>query len=369
MIKTQKPNGYWQNKERCIAEAKKYDNIGKWCSKSSASYNQTRKNGWLDECTAHMVNLRKPLNIWTLETCLVEALKFNTRNEWQKANSACYRASKLFGWFEECTKHMVILKRPKISWTLEACVDKAKNYISKPEWKKGSYQSYKTAYDNNWFEECTKHMPIIIKKTRKIWTKELCLVEALKFKTRLDWKNGHSFSYNASVRYGWNIECTAHMVKKITPRGFWDKEKCLAEASKYFRKIDWIKNSSASYQTAYAKGWFEECTAHMNTRKLTKELCLAEASKYSTRKEWKKNHSPTLNSAKRNGWYDECTAHMTRLLKPRGYWEIKENCLAEALNFKSKQEWQLKSNGSKKSAKQHGWYDECTKHMKNNKID
>ena len=47
------------------------------------------------------------------------------------------------------------------------------------------------------------------------------------------------------------------------PFGYWTKERCLEEASKYKLKTEWRRCSGSSYYAAKQKGWLEECTAHM----------------------------------------------------------------------------------------------------------
>jgi len=58
-MKTKKPNHYWDNKEICLKEALKYTNKNDYRTKSSRSYDVSRKNGWLSEVCSHMENKRK----------------------------------------------------------------------------------------------------------------------------------------------------------------------------------------------------------------------------------------------------------------------------------------------------------------------
>jgi hypothetical protein len=95
----------------------------------------------------------------------------------------------------------------------------------------------------------------------------------------------------------------------------------------------------------------------------TKELLINEARKWKNLKDWREL-GEGMSRAKPLGCYDECISHMIYKTKPIGYWNQKENVLAEALKYKSKVEWQAKSNGSMKSARKNGWLDECTAHMK-----
>jgi len=47
----------------------------------------------------------------------------------------------------------------------------------------------------------------------------------------------------------------------------WTKEKCLEEALKYSRKVDFQKNSGSAYQISYKNDWLEEICTHMKINK------------------------------------------------------------------------------------------------------
>ena len=53
---TKKPNGHWNKKENCVAEAQKYANIRDWQLGSPGSLAGAYKNGWMHDCTSHMTN-------------------------------------------------------------------------------------------------------------------------------------------------------------------------------------------------------------------------------------------------------------------------------------------------------------------------
>lgn len=51
LMTKKRPNGYWQCKENCIAEAMKYTNFRKFTKESQGCYNACRINGWINELT------------------------------------------------------------------------------------------------------------------------------------------------------------------------------------------------------------------------------------------------------------------------------------------------------------------------------
>jgi len=52
-----------------------------------------------------------------------------------------------------------------------------------------------------------------------------------------------------------------------------------------------------------------------------------------------------------------------RSRKPNGYWSNRENCVNNASLFESLSSWEQHSSAAVASARQHGWLDECTRHM------
>jgi hypothetical protein len=148
----------WKDKERCLEVAKRHGSIRQWQLNHSTSYSMAKKNGWFDECIAHMVPTKHPSRYWTKERCMEDALRYSNKTEWLKQNAKCYQAANRNGWLKECTVHMIGLRKPKGYWTLERCMEEAKKYASRKEWGLKSGGSYFYARYNKWVEECTTHM-------------------------------------------------------------------------------------------------------------------------------------------------------------------------------------------------------------------
>jgi hypothetical protein len=92
--------------EACKAEAAKYTTRKKWVVGHRTSYNIAQRKGWLDECCLHMPVFAPRKDGWTLERCMEEAKKFETRSAWKDGHKCSYRAASYHGWLKECTVHM-----------------------------------------------------------------------------------------------------------------------------------------------------------------------------------------------------------------------------------------------------------------------
>ena len=100
------PNGYWNNLDNCLAEARKYQTISEWQKGSPLSYRWAAKNGWLEKCSAHMAISRVPDGYWTLERCKEVASKYKTKVEWRAGDRASFSAANRQKWISECCGHM-----------------------------------------------------------------------------------------------------------------------------------------------------------------------------------------------------------------------------------------------------------------------
>lgn len=181
-------------------------------------------------------------------------------------------ASKMEGEFLEKYKqdNWLILNKMKtgglgrnnlVLWDKLKCQKDAKKYNTKTEWQKKS-NGYNIAYKKGWLDDCCRHM-IVFSKIRNFWNKINCLSDALKHKTIKDWKRKSSGAYDASLKHGWYKECTKHMKRPVSHRLKWSMILCKNEAIKYKTKQEWKVKSNKSYQAAQLHGWLSYCSTHM----------------------------------------------------------------------------------------------------------
>lgn len=251
------------------------------------------------------------------------------------------------------------------------------------------------------------------------WSKENCLNEAKKFKTRSEWNKNSSSSYLSAIKHGWLEECSNHMIKLRNRNNFWTKEECFKEAKKYKTRSEWQLNSKTSYITALKNKWLEEfikdlynefinrtqptydyskiieidftkniilfceihgyfevnplahlklglgclkCSINKPNGYWTKEKCVEDALRYATRSEWQKYSKSAYSIAYSKGWLDECTKHMNLIKKPNNYWTL-NRCIVDALKYKTRSEWSKNSNSAYTTARKNNWMEECCKHM------
>jgi len=365
MAVVQLPHGYW-TKERCKTIARQYKTRWEWVRESPSSYHTASRKGWRDECTLHMEEFRKPNGYWNKERCMEIARQFNTLGEWQKNHGTSCGIARNKGWVDECSAHMIKNRKSPGHWTLETCLQSAIRFQTKKEWKTGDGHAYAAAGKLGYMDLCCKHMsktPRMVK-----FTKEVCLAAAKKYNIRQDWRESvDAGTYRAANNNGWLEECCAHMTVVFTPSGWWTLERCLEISRQYTTRGEWQKTHSTSYQAARKHGFLNECTAHMTRVKqpngyYTKMVCLESARLYSCKRDWSVGNISAYGIARRRGWLEECCAHMVSSIQLK--W-TKEQCMSIARKYSIKNEWrQGVDSASFRAARNHGWLDECCRHMK-----
>jgi len=394
------PNGYWNNQDHCLEEARKYKTKAEWQDKSPLSYRWASKNGWVDECSSHMTLTRKPDGYWTFERCKQAASKYQTKVEWRAGDRASFSAANRRGWVPECCSHMqtgglwfgpasiveallshdiayemeyrlkgssAITRRPydfylpeynlliefhgeqhKIGWgrrTGDAksiqerdafkkdwALSKGYHFLeigqsdvtSKEEIGKLVLEKLVQISSSDGLILNLKRRPLTsreqeLAKSRVKWTLAACKKEASKYSGIKKWQVGSASSYNAAFAKGWLDECTVHMERKLHPKRYWTLERCLEQAKQFESKAKWSAAKRSGYTIASKNGWMDQCTSHMQPdlrtvskqRLWTLDKCLELAKTCATRAEFKSKSASAYQRARVRGWLDQCCAHMS----------------------------------------------------------
>lgn len=201
----------------------------------------------------------------------------------------------------------IYTRKEQSKYTFEMCIENALKYKTRKEWGIKDKNYYQNALKNGWLDECTAHMD----KKMFYFTKEEVISSALQYTDRGDWRKNCRKQYNNSIRNNWLEECTAHMNKVIKH----DNKSVINSALKYKTIKDWRNENEGEYKFAFRNNIIDECTAHMNLHftKHTLKSCIKSASKYPSKKEWRKENDKVYRFAQRRGWLDECTAHMKKI--------------------------------------------------------
>jgi predicted GIY-YIG superfamily endonuclease len=97
---------------------------------------------------------------------------------------------------------------------------------------------------------------------RKIWTEERCKEEALKYKTRGEFRIGSPSAYSSSLKIGINDVCS-HMITLKKTKEYWTKKRCQEVALIYKTRSEYSIKEKSAYSKAWKFDWLDEICSHM----------------------------------------------------------------------------------------------------------
>ncbi|URQ03382.1 hypothetical protein PVA23_5 [Vibrio phage PVA23] len=344
--------------ERLKEDALKYKTRTEWCKNSSGAYCAASKRGLLDECCSHMHSSIKN----AFSRCIYRIYADN-----EIYIGLTYDTKQRFSSHRKHTPQIIdLIERHGIE---NVKFEQLTDYMDQ-ELAQLSEKEHIEQYRNGGWVILNRLKAGGLGGSILKWTLERLKEDALKYKTKSEWGRNSSGAYSTAHKRGLMNECCAHMIEGNSPVGYWTLERLKEDALKYKTKSEWRKNSSGAYITAYNKGLLDECCAHMTSIKnpvgyWTLERLKEDALKYKTKSEWQKMSSGAYSTAHKRGLMNECCAHMTLIQRPKGYWTL-ERLKEDALKYKTKSEWRKNSSGAYIAAYRQDLLNECCAHMTKN---
>lgn len=297
--------GFWNNKSHCIEEAKKYYSMNELKDKSNGCYASVLKHGWENDCYPDFKK-RKPNGYWNnKEVCFAEAKKYRNLKEFQLKCYGAYYCAIKNGWKDEINKlyDKTILyhsynERIHLVY-LYLFVDYNTFYVGRTNNLKRRNQQHIRDHNDSIFKFCNDKgieiPPYVILK------EDLTATESQFYE---------DFYLKEYINKGWrplNKAVTGVNKGSLGAVCKWNYEACKMEASKYRNITEFkVKNQSA-YNASRKNGWlmdffeyskrydhywdnYENCKKAFNSCKNTKELI--------------KRFGGCYNSIKKNGFTD-----------------------------------------------------------------
>ena len=342
----------------------------------------------------------KDKGYWTFDNVKEEALKYKSRNDFNRNSKSAYLSAYRNGWLDEVCSHM-----KNKNYSFKSVSEEALKYNSKVEFRKNSNPYYNAAHRNGWLDDICSHMKpqgnLYKRYVYKVLFDDNSVYIGLTYnfdKRKIEHiKMNKSSVYKHILKTGKepkfelvsdlvdreeaiNIEC--ELIKKYSDLGFnvlnivkggglggsniiWTLDKVREEALKYTNRNSFKLGSPSAYISAHRNNWLDDICGHMTEiRKSngywTKEKCQEEASMYNSKMDFKKN-SKAYQIAYKNKWLDDICKHMESVRKPSGYW-TKERCQEEALKYNSRTEFKKNSHAYYK-ALDNDWLNDICSHM------
>lgn len=206
----------------------------------------------------------RPRGYWTLESLSVEALKYTSRSEFQKESGSAYNAAGRLKVRDLVCAHMSESKKPNGYWTLESLQAEALKYSSRQEFQKNNASAYKAAGEQKCRDQICGHMKQM-KQPKGYWTLENLHAEALKYDNKVDFRTHSNPAFLTASRKKLLDQICSHMEPGKLPNGYWlIKENCAVEALKYSNRRAFSIANSSAYHGADSSGWLDEICGHMD---------------------------------------------------------------------------------------------------------
>lgn len=331
-----KPNGYWI-KEKCHEEALKYHRRIDFNRYSKSAYSKAFKSGWLDDICSHM-NTKKSRKI-TKELCYEVSSGYTNKSEFIVKEPNIYTVIIKNGWLD-AFDHMVRKIKPNGYWTKEVIHKEALKYETRSEFQKYSMAAYVQAVKRGYLNDVCKHMRIIGNlKLRHLYVFEfednhsyvgLSIDPKKRYQSHLSNKRKYispvlrhiketnaNFTFRVITKHPLDVVtagekemeliksyCDAGWVKLNRSRGGefggnktnHTKESIHQEALKYDRRFDFKKGYNGAYKIACKNGWMDEICSHMlkpmeSNIKWTDEKFIEKVNSYSSLRELKELNS------------------------------------------------------------------------------
>jgi len=244
---------YW-TKDKCHELALKCENRTEFRKKYDSAHRISCKNGWIDEICSHMriINFTKRC-IYSFEFSdnhVYIGLTYNLKNRY---NRHMLDHNSSVNIHMNSTKLNPILKQLTDYIPIEDSREKERFFVKKYK-KEGWYILNKIK---------TGSIGGITLK----WTKEECVDLAKNCKNRSDFWN-HTSAANSCKKNGWMEEIHNIIKCKTKEKNYWNNyDNCLNEAIKQKTRTNFRKKSSGAFKSSVKNNWKDKIYEHMNWKK------------------------------------------------------------------------------------------------------
>jgi predicted GIY-YIG superfamily endonuclease len=288
--------------------------------------------------------MAKPAGYWNEERCINEALKYNTRNEFQSGSSGAYEHARRKMILDQICSHMMTMGNRYLKHVYVYVFSDNHIYVGITGNIKSRNNDHMTKDVSPVFRHIKKtglipsikyetanpvFVDIAIKMEKDVLNKYINLgfiklnvaktgggiskngktieemkIESLKYKSRGEFAEKSRSTYYYALNKGLLDDICGHMTHRL-----WTYDKVKLEALKYKTRSEFESRSTAYYY-AIKNGILDEVCRHMTSRFFTFESVALKALKYHNRTNFRDNDESAYNWARRNKVLDVVCAHM-----------------------------------------------------------
>lgn len=300
-----KPMNFWNVKEHCINEASKYSTITELKINCYGCYSSLLKHNWERDCFPNFVK-RKPNGYWdNKDLCFQEAKKYRNLSEFGKKCYGAYKKSKENGWINEIAS---LYDKTILYHSLEEQIHSVYVYEFKDD------KVFYVGRTNNLKRRHSQHLKDKNDNLNKYCiANHINMPNAIILKSGLNAQESQyyeDFYLKEYTQKGWvslNVAKTGVNVGSLGATCKWTYEKCSKEARKYKKIIDFELGSQSAYNACKKNGWVYDF--FVSSKKADKywdnyENCKKAFESCSSARELIKKYGGCYNAIKKNNFND-----------------------------------------------------------------
>lgn len=257
-----KPYGYWNDKERCFEEGRKYQSLREFSVRNSAAYRFAVKNGWIDEIAQaydpkaiyasyeeriHLIYVylfEEQNAVYIGRTVNLKHRDSAHRNGTNHTNGKKYFDSV----YRFAHDHGVEVPEPMV---IESGLNAEESQEREGYWveyhKENGYEVINRARTGKGSSSLG---------ARVIWTYEKCKETAASFSSKYEFKAAHVGAYNACIKNKWINDF--FKTNKNKPKGYWDDfENCKKETEIFKTPREFRLAEPFGYNACRKNGWLD----------------------------------------------------------------------------------------------------------------
>lgn len=338
--------------------AKKCESYTEFCKKNEGAYRYARENNYLSFIKEILPPKVKPVGFWNKSNCIKYAKKCSSKIEFRSRYRTAYENCLKNNWKDEAFSHMVDPRKGRVAhnykWDKSTIAEEALKYDSRSDFEKNAPGAYKTASSDGYLDEICSHMRIVGHRYKRA-------IYAIEFSDKSVYVG---LTYDFKQRQNSHLRNSNN--KFVRERFFNNVDFKIVKFDEWFPPDIAVIKEKETIDLYIENGFNVLNIAKVGrggsvggrNLKWNKTSVLKAAKQCKSPSQFKKEFNGAWAAAHRNGYINNCYSHMQLTHKPNGYYNDKDNCKKESMKYKKRSHFKKHCPAGYASAGKNGWLDE-----------